>query len=76
MWRKAKKDNLYTQMNIRFFTEMKIESKNCSISIFIFLKIKAKKFNTNVLLFVFFFIQITRKQNVKFLFNSFNFQVC
>ena len=62
-------------MTIRFSTEMKIESKNCNISIFIFSKIDTKKFDTNVLLSVFLFIQFTRKQNVKFLFNSFNFQV-
>ena len=67
--------NPCTQMAIRFSTEMNIESKNCNITIFIYSKIEKKKFNTNVLLFV-FLIQITKKQNVKFLFNSFYFHVC
>ena len=62
-------------MTIPFSTEMKIESKNSIVSIFIFSEIKMKKFNTNILIFVFFFIQMTRKQNEKFAFNSFNFQV-
>ena len=38
-------------MSIGFSTEIKIESKNCNISIFIFSKIETKKFNTNVLIF-------------------------
>ena len=41
-------------MTIPFSTEMKIESKNCIVSIFIFSEIKTKKFNTNILLFFFF----------------------
>ena len=48
-------------MTIRFSTEMKIESKNCNISIFIFSKIDTKKFDTNVLLSVFFVHSIYEK---------------
>ena len=59
-------------MAIRFSVEMKIESKNYSVAILIYSKIEKKKFNTNVLLFI-FFIQIPRKENLKFLFNSFYF---
>ena len=47
-----------TQMAICFSAEMKIEKQ------------EKKKFNTNVLLYV-FFIQVTRKENLKFLFNCF-----
>ena len=36
-------------MTILFSAQLKIESKNCNISIFIYLKIENKKFNTNVL---------------------------
>ena len=40
-------------MDIRFSTEMKIESKNCNIPISNYSKIEKKKFNTNALLFLF-----------------------
>ena len=62
-----------TQNFQNVFHRNEIESKNYNISIFIYSKIEKKKLNTNVLLF---FIQITRKWNVKFLFNSFYFQGC
>ena len=67
--------NPCTQMAIRFSTEMNIESKNFNITIFVYSKIEKRKFNTNLLLSV-FLIQITKKQNVKFLFNNFYFHVC
>ena len=52
--------NPCTQMAISFPTEIKIESKNCNITIFIYTKIETKKFNTSLLLFI-FLVQITRK---------------
>ena len=63
-------------MAICFSTKIKIEIKNCTIP-----KLKRMNLTPTItfcfLCFVlFFFIQITRKQNVKFLYNSFSFQVC